>query len=113
MQADVWSLGLILMECLLGFFPYRVEGVSAFDFCDAIVTVLLLLPPPCLPLVPSFSSFSSFSSSPSSCYCSPSSLLLLLLLLSFSPHLILPPPSLLLASFSPPPSPLPPPLPLR
>mmetsp|Transcript_2265 Transcript_2265/g.5308 ORF Transcript_2265/g.5308 Transcript_2265/m.5308 type:complete len:479 (-) Transcript_2265:80-1516(-) len=37
-KADVWSLGLILMECLLGFFPYRVEGVSTFDFCDAIVT---------------------------------------------------------------------------
>ena len=38
-KADIWSLGLIVLECLLGDFPYDMQGaVGAFDLCDTILT---------------------------------------------------------------------------
>jgi len=47
-DSDIWSLGLSLVECALGYFPYINEGNRALGFWD-LMAFIVQSPPPKLP----------------------------------------------------------------
>uniref|UniRef100_A0A1D1Z959 mitogen-activated protein kinase kinase n=1 Tax=Anthurium amnicola TaxID=1678845 RepID=A0A1D1Z959_9ARAE len=48
--SDIWSLGLVLLECATGQFPYaHPDGQEAYNSVFELLEAIVLRPPPCAP----------------------------------------------------------------